>query len=72
VAAALAAGAGCGVVGALLAGRLLRSQLFDVRPYEPSVLLAATAALVTVALVATWLPARRIARISPAITLQVE
>ena len=72
VAAALAIGAGSGLVGALLVGRLVRSQLFNVRPYEPSVLLASTAALVAVATVATWLPARRIAKVSPAIALQLE
>jgi putative ABC transport system permease protein len=72
VAAALAAGTLIGLGGALAAGTLLHSQLFAVRPYDPEILLASTIALVATATVATWLPARRIARVSPAITLQVE
>jgi ABC-type antimicrobial peptide transport system permease subunit len=61
-----AAGLGVGVVIALLATRLLQSLLFGVEPTSAIAYAAGAAALTAVALLATWLPARRAARIEPA------
>jgi putative ABC transport system permease protein len=56
-------------VGTALLKQSLESQLFDVRATDPAVLAAAAAVLGTVALVACVLPARRAARIDPALAL---
>ena len=53
-------------VGAAGAGsRLLRSLLYEVRPLDLTVLGLVTALLVTVALLASWLPAARAASTEP-------
>ena len=59
--------AGC-VVGAFgVAGisRLARSVLFGIAPQDPLTLATTVAVLLTVVLAASWLPARRAARINP-------
>ncbi len=60
------AGLGLGTAGALLFGRVLGSLLFEISPRDPQTLLATAAALLAVAALAAWLPARRAARIDPA------
>ncbi|HVT40389.1 MAG TPA: FtsX-like permease family protein, partial [Gemmatimonadaceae bacterium] len=54
-----------GLAGALLATRALRSLLFEVSPTDPVTLGTVSVALIAVAAIAGWLPARRAARISP-------
>jgi predicted permease len=61
-----------GLAAAIGMGRILRSQLFGVAPIDPVVLVGATATLVGVALAATYLPARRAAKIDPAAVLREE
>jgi putative ABC transport system permease protein len=46
--------------------------LFEVRPTEPVVYAAVSALLLVVALLASFLPARRAARIDPVIALRAE
>jgi predicted permease len=65
-------GVGAGAPAAFAAGRVIRSQLYGVAPYDPLVLIVAVAALVTVALTAAWLPARQAARIDPMVALRYE
>jgi hypothetical protein len=60
------------VPAALAAGRGLASQLFGVGAYDPAILGAAVLALVTCALFAAFLPARRAASVEPMVTLRSE
>ncbi len=67
-----AAGLLLGVAGSLAAGRIIASKLNDVSPYDPGAFSAVAALLAMVALAAAWIPARRAARIDPAVTLRCE
>ncbi|HSS99478.1 MAG TPA: ABC transporter permease [Terriglobales bacterium] len=66
--------AGCliGLGVAALASRLLRSMLFEVSPFDLSVLAAAAGFLLVLALVASLLPARRAASIDPMKALRTD
>jgi len=61
-----------GLVGAALLSRSMTTLLFDVRPTDPSVYAAVSFVLIAVALLASYLPARRAARIDPLIALRDE
>jgi len=67
-----AIGAALGLVIALACGRLIASWLWRVSPEDPLSLGGAVAALLAVALVASWLPARRAALTDPARVLRDE
>jgi ABC-type antimicrobial peptide transport system permease subunit len=54
-----------GLAGAVAATRMLRSQLYDVAPTDPPTFVAIVALLVVAALLASWIPARRAARVQP-------
>jgi len=66
------AGVALGVTGALFAARFLESLLYEVEPRDPMTLIAIGALLVAVALVASYLPARRASRIDPFAALRTE
>jgi len=65
---------GClvGLLGALLSTRLVRDLLYGVSPTDPFVLGATCVLLITGALPAAWIPARRAASIDPMQTLRAE
>lgn len=63
------------VIGLLLAlatTRLLASLLFEVSPVDPLTLVGVGLGLVVVAIVASWVPARRAAGVSPVEVMRVE
>ena len=67
-----AVGLAVGLVLAVGAGQLLRSQIFGVSPLDPVTFVGVIALLAAVALLAAWLPARRAARVDPIVALQAE
>jgi ABC-type antimicrobial peptide transport system permease subunit len=66
------AGAAIGVVGALALSRVMRTMLFGVQGSDPLTFVAVSLLLAAIAFVATYLPARRAARIDPMISLRSE
>jgi hypothetical protein len=66
------AGIAIGLAGALALTRLAESMLFGVSPTDPSTLAVVTVALLAVALLASWIPARRAARVNPVVALRHE
>jgi predicted permease len=67
-----AVGAGLGLAGAMAGSHLLSTLLHGVRPHDARTFLSVAALLVTVASVASGLPARRAMRVDPALTLRRE
>jgi len=65
-------GLAVGLVGAVAVSRLLGAVLFEVGPLDPVAVGAATVLLTSVSLLASWLPARRAARINPVEALRTE
>ena len=61
-----------GVVGAVALTRVLASFLYDVTPTDPVTLILVSFILTVVALLASYLPARRAARIDPMVALRYE
>lgn len=68
----VAMGLALGVFMALALTRVMRGLLFGVEPTHPAAFVAAICLLAAVALLASWLPARRAARIDPAVALRME
>jgi putative ABC transport system permease protein len=61
-----------GLAGALLATRLIASLLFQVTPNDPMVLTAAAVLLAAIALLASYLPARRASALDPLAVLRAD
>jgi len=65
-------GLAAGLLGAWLLSRVLASQLFGITAQDPLTYATVALLLGSVALVATWVPARRATRVDPMISLRVE
>ena len=65
-------GALLGILGASVATRLLSTQLYGVEASDPLTFVCAAAAIVIVALVGSYVPARRASRIAPVAALQAD
>jgi putative ABC transport system permease protein len=66
------AGLAAGIAGSVGLTRLLTGMLYDVRPLDPLVLGGVSLLLAAVALLASYLPARRAAKIDPIVALRCE
>ena len=61
-----------GIVGALALGRVMSSLIYGVKPTDPLTFLAVAAVLAMVALLATFIPAYRAAKVDPMVALRYE
>jgi predicted permease len=66
----VAIGAGVGLAAALTTTRLLSNFLFGLAPHDPLTITLATLAMIAVAALAAWLPARRAANVDPMTALR--
>jgi putative ABC transport system permease protein len=66
----VAVGVVLGLVGASILSRSMEGLLFGVKPGDPATLATVALLLTLVALGASWLPARRAARVDPAVVLR--
>ena len=67
-----AIGVAAGVVVFALGARLIRTLLFGVAPWDPVAIGGAAAVLMAIALLASWGPARRAARVNPVDALRAD
>jgi predicted permease len=65
-------GLGLGIPLAILAGKLMKDQLYGVQPWDPTMLAGATVLLALAALVASVAPVHRAANVEPMIALRNE
>jgi ABC-type antimicrobial peptide transport system permease subunit len=68
----LAFGVGIGIVAAIAASSVLRSFLYGVAPYDAATIVAVSLLLLACGLFASYIPARRAARIDPMKALRWE
>lgn len=61
-----------GLAGAFYLSRYMGSLLFEVKPSDPPVFAGVSLLLLLVALLASWLPARRASKVDPIIALRCE
>jgi putative ABC transport system permease protein len=61
-----------GIAASLATNRLLESQLWNTSPHDPMTFAAVIAAIVTIAALACWVPARRAVRVEPMVALRHE
>jgi ABC-type lipoprotein release transport system permease subunit len=68
----IAIGLAMGILLALAAGKLVASQLYGVKSYDPAVILLAAVVLIVCTLAAGFVPAHRAARVDPMEALRYE
>jgi putative ABC transport system permease protein len=66
------AGVGIGILGALGLSQFLRSLLFGIKPIDPMTFAIVSALLIGVALLASYIPARRAMKVDPIVALRYE
>jgi ABC-type antimicrobial peptide transport system permease subunit len=65
-------GLAVGLTGAVLASRLISSELFGLKPWDPFTFLAACWLMTAVTLLAAYIPAHRAASVDPLRVLRTE
>jgi putative ABC transport system permease protein len=65
-------GVSAGLGGALALTRFLSSMLYDIKPTDPLTLLAVSLLLAAIALLASYIPARRATKVDPMVALRYE
>ena len=66
------AGITVGLVGAFAGARYMQSMLFGVEPRDPGTFVAVAAAFAVVAMIASYLPARRATKVDPMVALRAD
>jgi putative ABC transport system permease protein len=66
------AGLVAGIIGALALTGFMEKMLFDTKPFDPLTIAAVSVILAAIALLASYLPARRATKVDPLVTLRVE
>jgi putative ABC transport system permease protein len=66
------AGIAIGLAGAYAGARYMQSMLFGVEPRDPATFVSVALAFAVIALIASYLPARRATRVDPMVALRVE
>jgi len=67
-----AIGVAIGLSIALALGRLLQAALYDIEPHDPLTIIGTIGIMITVAVLAVWMPARRAAKVDPMEALRYE
>jgi ABC-type antimicrobial peptide transport system permease subunit len=65
-------GVAAGVGGVILLARLVKSMMYGLQPTDPLTLISGATLLIAVGLAASWLPARRAAKVEPMVALRHE
>jgi ABC-type antimicrobial peptide transport system permease subunit len=68
----LIAGSTAGLLGGVLASKLLAQIVYEATPRDPLVLAGVVLIMTLLGLVATWMPARRVLAVDPAQLLREE
>jgi putative ABC transport system permease protein len=68
----IVAGVVIGLTASVATAQLLKSLLYEVKPYDPAIYAVATFLLVLVALAATLIPARAAMKVEPTVALRYE
>jgi predicted permease len=61
-----------GLIGAFITSRLFESRLYGISRFDPVAFLSVSTLLIAIAALASWLPARRAARVDPMAALRCE